>query len=89
MERNYTYEVTENGYYILLNGKRWMHQYENDKECYIPDKNKSYEENAIAQIEELKKSDEEALKKQNEITLEERVAILEDLAVADYERSLS
>ena len=44
-----SYEVTDNGYMIYLDGKAWIHQYE----PYIPDKSKSYEENAIAQIEEI------------------------------------
>lgn len=53
MEKTYTYEVTENGYYIYINGNKVIHQYE----PYIPDKTKSYEENAQAQIEELKAMD--------------------------------
>lgn len=57
MEKNYTYEVTENGYYILVNGVKTIHQYE----PFIPDKTKSYEENAIAQIAELQAQDEQAL----------------------------
>lgn len=54
MENTYTYEVTENGYYIYINGKKVIHQYE----PYIPNPNLSYEENAKAQIEELKASEE-------------------------------
>ncbi len=53
MEEKYTYEITENGYYILNEGKRWIHQYE----PYIPNKNLSYEENAKAQIKELIEQD--------------------------------
>ena len=55
-ETNYTidnkqisYEVTDNGYKIYLDGQQWIHQYE----PYIPNPSISYEENAIAQIEEL------------------------------------
>ena len=43
------YEVTDNGYKIYLDGQLWIHQYE----PYIPNPSKSYEENAIAQMEEL------------------------------------
>lgn len=46
---NLTYEILENGYKILNNGKPWIVQLE---PC-IPDKSKSYEENAEAQIEEI------------------------------------
>lgn len=44
---NLTYEILENGYQILKDGKPWIVQLE---PC-IPDKTKSYEENAKAQIE--------------------------------------
>ena len=44
-----SYEVTDNGYKIYLDGQQWIHQYE----PYIPNPSISYEENAIAQIEEL------------------------------------
>lgn len=50
MENIYTYEVTENGYFIYINGKKVIHQYE----PFIPDPTKSYQENAETQIEELK-----------------------------------
>lgn len=50
MENIYTYEVTENGYFIYINGKKIIHQYE----PFIPDPTKSYQENAETQIEELK-----------------------------------
>lgn len=46
---NLTYEILENGYIIKNNGKDWIVQIE---PC-IPDKSKSYEENAQAQIEEI------------------------------------
>lgn len=63
MEDNYTYEVTENGYYIYINGKKIIHQYE----PYIPNKSISYEENAKAQIEELKKAKEASQNKKTSI----------------------
>ena len=44
-----TYEILENGYKILKDGKDWIVQLE---PC-IPDKTKSYEANAKAQIEEI------------------------------------
>ena len=66
MEKTYTYEVTENGYYILINGNKVIHQYE----PYIPDTSESYEENAKAQIEELKAADE---KEKNEKTEMEQI----------------
>lgn len=46
---NLTYEILENGYKILNNGKPWIVQLE---PC-IPNPSKSYEENAKAQIEEI------------------------------------
>ena len=56
IEKNYSienkqisYEVTDNGYKIYLDGQLWIHQYE----PYIPNPSISYEENAIAQMEEL------------------------------------
>lgn len=84
MKKNYTYEVVEKGYYIKLNGKRYMTQLE----PHIPDKTKTYEENALAQIEELQEQDRLALEKANEITLEERVAIIEDLLIEQYESEM-
>ena len=49
MRDRITYEILENGYRINLDEKPWIHQYE----PYIPNPSISYEENAIAQIEEL------------------------------------
>ena len=63
MENTYTYEVTENGYYIYINGKKVIHQYE----PYIPNPSISYEENAKAQIEELKASEEAEKEKKTDI----------------------
>ena len=67
MEKTYTYEVTENGYFIFINGKKVIHQYE----PYIPDPNLSYEENAKAQIEELKQAD--AIAENEKTEMEERI----------------
>ena len=63
MEKIYTYEVTENGYYILINGEKVIHQYE----PYIPNPNLSYEENAKAQIEELKASEQAQKEEKNDM----------------------
>lgn len=63
MEKTYTYEITENGYYILIDGEKVIHQYE----PYIPDKTKTYKENAEAQIEELKKADEQTKNEKTDI----------------------
>ena len=56
------YEVLENGYKIYLGGKPWIRQYE----PYIPNPSISYEENAIAQIEELVAMHENAKNEQME-----------------------
>lgn len=65
-EKNYTYEVTENGYYISIDGKKVIHQYE----PFIPDKNLSYEENAKKQIKEMQENDYAQQIINNEITIE-------------------
>lgn len=57
-----SYEVIENGYKIYLAGQLWIHQYE----PYIPDKSKSYEENAVAQIEEIYNGFQQALNEQEQ-----------------------
>lgn len=75
--RNYAYELTDDGYYIFINGNKMIHQYGD----YIPDKNKSLEENALEQIEELKKAD-------NKINDdEERITNIE-LALAEIYESM-
>ena len=76
MEDNYTYEVTENGYYILINGEKVIHQYE----PYIPNSNLSYEENAKAQIEELKKAKEASQNKKT--SMEQMQQDITDLQLA-------
>lgn len=50
------YIVSEDGYDIYLNWSKWIVQHE----PYIPDHHKTYEENAIAQIEEMLASEKAA-----------------------------
>lgn len=50
MDKKYTYEVVENGYFILIDGVKSIHQYE----PYILNKNLSYKENAKEQIKEMR-----------------------------------
>ena len=76
MEKIYTYEVTENGYYILINGKKVIHQYE----PYIPNKSLSYEENAKVQIEELKASEE--AQKEEKTQMEQMQQDITDIQLA-------
>ena len=54
--KNLYYELTENGYHIYDRNDPLFHVHQ--YEPYIPDKSKSYEENAQAQIEELTKEPE-------------------------------
>lgn len=80
-----SYELLEDGYKIYLDGQDFIHQYE----PYIPDHNKSYEENAIAQIEELVAMHENALKEQQEKleaeqkAEQEKAQLLEQIALQD------
>ena len=69
------YEELENGYMIYKGGTAWIHQ----TEPHIPDKNLSYEENAIKQIEEIVASHEEAAnaEKENE-ALKEQVKLQDE-----------
>ena len=79
MKKEYTYEVTENGYYILINGEKVIHQYE----PYILNKELSYEENAKAQIKEMKQADENTVQEKIEIEqLKEQITDLQ-LALAE------
>ena len=48
---NISYKILDNGYEIYLDGVLWITQYEPYAKLY--DKNKSYEENCLRQIEEL------------------------------------
>lgn len=76
MEKTYTYEITEDGYYILIDGNKVIHQYE----PYIPDSSKSYEENAKAQIEELKQADSQNA--QRKTNIEQMQSDITDLQLA-------
>ena len=69
-----SYEVTDDGYKIYLDGKPWIHQYE----PYIPNPSISYEENAIAQIEELVAMHENAKNEQME-----KEALMEQVKLQD------
>ena len=80
-----SYEVTDNGYKIFLDGQLWIHQYE----PFIPDKSKSYEENAIAQMEELYNGYQASLQeKQEQASIQEQITNLE-LAMAEIYESLA
>ena len=65
-----SYEVLEDGYKIYLDGGDFIHQYE----PFIPNPKMTYEENALAQIEELVEAFEAS---QNQPSYEERIAMLE------------
>lgn len=71
-----TYQIESNGYLILKDNEPWISQYE----PFIPDKSKSYEANAIAQIEELIKNSEESKKEQ--ATIEDLQQQVTDLQLA-------
>lgn len=72
--KGYEYSIEENGYTIYLEGKPYIDQHE----PYIPMKDKTYEENAKAQIDEMIESKE----RKPEPTVEEQVTDLQ-LAVAE------
>lgn len=73
MEKDLYYTIEENGYHIYDRNDPLfhIHQYE----PYIPDHSKSYEENAIAQIEELTKEPEPEPTEQL-YTLDEAAAVI-------------
>ena len=74
-----SYEVTNDGYKIYLDGQLWIHQYE----PYIPNPSKSYEENAIAQIEEIYNGYQASLQeKQEQASIQDQITNLE-LALAE------
>ena len=68
------YEELENGYMIYKGGNAWIHQ----PEPHIPDRSKSYEENAVAQIEELVAMHENAKNEQME-----KEALMEQVKLQD------
>ena len=72
--KSVSYEVLEDGYKIYLDGMDFIHQYE----PYIPDKTKTYEENAVAQIEELVAMAENAKNEQME-----KEALMEQVKLQD------
>lgn len=76
---NLTYKLLKNGYQILNDGKVWIEQVE----PFIPDKTKSYEENAKAQIAELLEQQESV--KQEQATMEEMQQQITDLQLAVVE----
>ena len=79
MKKEYTYEVTENGYFIFIDGEKVIHQYE----PFIPNKDLNYEENAKAQIKEMQEADTNTQKEKTEIEkLQEQVTDLQ-LALAE------
>ena len=70
---NISYEILENGYKIYLDGKLWIEQL--DEYAKPIDESKSFEENCLAQLEEIT-----AIAPTD--TLEERVEVVES-AVMD------
>ena len=74
--KNYEYSIEEDGYTIYNEGKAWIVQHE----PYIPDKSKSYEENAKAQIDEIIASQESA--QQEQATLESLAEQITDIQLA-------
>ena len=77
-----SYEILEDGYMIYKGGTAWIHQYE----PYIPNKELSYEENAIAQIEEIIASHEAS---KNQPSMEQRIAMLEAQLAALKEQQIN
>lgn len=73
---NISYEIVENGYKIYLDGKLWIEQL--DQYSKPIDESKSFEENCIAQLNEIT-----AIAQTD--TLEERVEVVESavLDIAD------
>ena len=69
---NISYEILENGYKIYLNGKLWIEQL--DQYAKPIDESKSFEENCIAQLNEIT-----AIAHTD--TLEERVEVVESAVI--------
>lgn len=73
-----TYSIEENGYTIYSNGNPWIDQHE----PYIPIKSLSYEENAIAQIEDMLQAQKEEKKLEEQVSeLKEEVALQNDYSM--------
>ena len=70
-KRPISYEVTEDGYDIYLGGEKWISQHEPLGKPV--DKSKSYEENCLAQIDEICNPPEP---KEDEI--QQRLSVLEE-----------
>lgn len=68
---NISYEIVENGYKIYLDGKLWIEQLDEYAKPY--DANKSFEENCLAQLEDITRPAEAS----QQISLEDRVSDLE------------
>lgn len=54
-----SYEIVENGYEIYKEGRKWITQPEPYAKLYIP--NGTYEENCLAQLEEITRPAEEPM----------------------------
>lgn len=80
-----SYEILEDGYKIYLDGGDFIHQYE----PFIPNPKLTYEENAIAQMEELVAMHEQALKEEQakleaeQKAEQEKAQLLEQIALQD------
>lgn len=72
---NISYEILENGYKIYLDNKLWIEQLDEYAKPF--DKNKSFEENCLAQLDEITNT-----ATAHTDTLEERVTVVES-AVMD------
>ena len=69
-----SYEILEDGYKIYLDGGDFIHQYE----PFIPNPKLTYEENALAQMEELVAMHENAKNEQME-----KEALMEQVKLQD------
>ena len=74
---NISYKILANGYEIYLDGVLWITQYE--PYGHPMDKNKSYEENCLLQIEELTAPVEPDMTEQRLSDLEDAVIELASL----------
>lgn len=79
---NISYEILENGYKIYLDGKLWIEQL--DEFSKPIDANKTFEENCIAQLEEITRPAEAS----QQMSLEDRVSDLE-IAICELADSMA
>lgn len=77
MKDRITYEISENGYLISLDGKPWIKQYE----PYIPYPELSYEESCLKQIEDICTPVEEPSVEEQIADLEAQLAELKAMQV--------